>query len=50
MSIEIGLNIINQYYSEVDQGSANFLDTLMISTFNGHLEPQFIGEELKVDF
>ena len=48
MTVEVGLDLLNQYFQSVQAGKPNRIDTLLISKYEGEADPKFIGPKLTI--
>lgn len=48
ITVEIGLELLNQYFQTVQTGKANRIDTMLISRYEGEADHKFIGPKLAI--
>lgn len=49
MTVEFGMDLLNQYFNDVIKGGRNYIDTLLISKFTAeNIDSKYIGPKFAV--
>jgi hypothetical protein len=41
--VEFGVDLLHQYFQDVQKGGKNYIDTLLISKYTGSIDKKYIG-------
>ena len=49
ITIEFGMNLLNQYFSQVENGKKNHIDHMIFTKYEGECDPSLIGPKIPIN-